>query len=259
VNTSDFMGIQPCYYSVVAYDRLSLNPSFFLSTSPPSMAAWKLRTISDSNPESRQPESEQMTHNQAQTSSIPLLYPVFEDIATPRLDLVAVTPESLHIQQRNSPTMRAELGIAIGAEVPAEWPHENWEPHVFEYLLNLFSETPEAIGWCRYLLLRRATGRTLIGSFGSGLPKPETGEAEIGYGLLPAWQRKGFAPEAVTAMLPWLQSRREIRGFVAQTFPHLRGSIRVLEKTGFEPAGTGFEEGTILFRRGPVDLPINSE
>jgi len=29
----------------------------------------------------------------------------------------------------------------------------------------------------------------------------------------------------------------------------LRGSIRVLEKTGFEPAGAGFEQGTILFRK----------
>jgi [ribosomal protein S5]-alanine N-acetyltransferase len=181
--------------------------------------------------------------------------PIFEDIKTPRLDLVAVTPESLLIQQRNSPSMRAELGRVISAEVPDEWPHENWEPHVFEYLLKLFAETPEAIGWCRYLAVRHATGRTLIGSFGSGLPKPDTGEAEIGYGILPAWQRQGFAPEAVVAMLPWLQSRREIRAFVAQTFPHLRGSIRVLEKTGFAPAGAGYEEGAILFRRGPVETP----
>ncbi|HEX4321663.1 MAG TPA: GNAT family protein [Acidobacteriaceae bacterium] len=182
--------------------------------------------------------------------------PIFEDILTPRLDLIAVTPESLHIQQKDgcqiSDQMRAELGASIGATVPSEWPHEHWEPHVFEYLLNLFAESPEAIGWCRYLALRDSSSgtRTLIGSFGSGLPKPETGEAEIGYGILPSWQRQGFAPEAVAAMLPWLQTRREIRAFVAQTFPDLRGSIRVLEKCGFEPAGPGFEEGTILFRRG---------
>jgi RimJ/RimL family protein N-acetyltransferase len=196
-----------------------------------------------------------MTYDQTETPLTPLPIPIFEDIATPRLDLVAVTPQSLLIQQKDSPTMRIELGRSIGAKVPDEWPHENWEPHVFEYLLRLFAETPEAIGWCRYLVLRHETGRTLIGSFGSGLPKPDTGEAEIGYGILPAWQRQGFAPEAVVAMLPWLQSRRQIRAFVAQTFPHLRGSIRVLEKTGFEPAGAGFEDGTILFRRGLAEVP----
>lgn len=60
-------------------------------------------------------------------------------------------------------------------------------------------------------------------------------------------------------MLPWLESRRPIRAFVAQTFPHLRGSIRVLEKTGFQPAGQGFEEGTILFRRSPTQAAKDRE
>ena len=154
--------------------------------------------------------------------------------------------------------MRAELGAILHAEVPDAWPHENWEPHVFEYLLNLIAADPEAIGWCRYLMLRHPDGseRTLIGSFGSGFPKPETGEAEIGYGILPQWQRQGFAVEAVEAMLPWMQTRREIRAFVAQTFPHLYGSIRVLEKCGFQPAGAGFEEGTILFRRECDPVPL---
>jgi len=182
-----------------------------------------------------------------------LSIPLFEDLTSARLDLIAVTPESLHIQQKNTPTMRAELGAAIGTLVPEEWPHENWEPHVFEYLLNLYSVDPEAIGWCRYLALRHPGGRTLIGSFGCGLPRPETGEAELGYGILPSWQRQGYAPEAVLAMLPWLESRRPIRAFVAQTFPHLYGSIRVLEKCGFHHAGPGFEENTILFRRSPIN------
>jgi RimJ/RimL family protein N-acetyltransferase len=186
--------------------------------------------------------------------SLPAL-PHFQEIYSARLVLMPVTPESLLIQQRNAPTMRTELGNLLQAQVSDEWPHENWEPHVFEYLLNLFETDAEAIGWCRYLLLRDPDGRrTLIGSFGSGFPKPETGEAEIGYGILPSWQRHGFAPEAVLTMLPWLASRRSIGAFVAQTFPHLPGSIRVLEKTGFQLVGPGFEEGTILYRR-PVTLP----
>jgi [ribosomal protein S5]-alanine N-acetyltransferase len=193
--------------------------------------------------------------NSNQTTSISSnAAPFFEDIRTPRLDLVAVTPESILCQVGFGPNMRSDLGAIVRAKVSDEWPHENWEPHVLDYLLNLFRESPEAIGWCRYLVLRESDGspRTLIGTFGAGFPKAETGEAEIGYGILPDWQRQGYAPEAVTAMLPWMQTRRAIRGFVAQTFPHLRGSIRVLEKCGFEPAGAGYEEGAVLFRRGPV-------
>jgi ribosomal-protein-alanine N-acetyltransferase len=191
-----------------------------------------------------------MTHDQANiTLASPA--PYFEDLVAPRLDLIPVTVESLLCQRAGGEEMRAKLAAILNAAVPDAWPHENWEPHVFDYLLNLIEADAEAIGWCRYLVLRDESsyGRTLIGSFGSGFPKPETGEAEIGYGLLPEWQRQGLAVEAVEAMLPWLRTRREIRAFVAQTFPHLRGSIRVLEKSGFFPAGAGFEEGTILFRK----------
>jgi RimJ/RimL family protein N-acetyltransferase len=193
--------------------------------------------------------------NSNQTTSISSnASPFFEDVRTPRLDLVAVTPESILCQVGFGPNMRFDLGAIVGAGVSNEWPHENWDPHVLDYLLNLFTESPEAIGWCRYLVLRESdsSSRTLIGTFGAGFPKAETGEAEIGYGILPTWQRQGYAAEAVTAMLPWIQTRRVIRGFVAQTFPHLRGSIRVLEKCGFEPAGAGFEEGAVLFRRAPM-------
>ena len=51
------------------------------------------------------------------------------------------------------------------------------------------------------------------------------------------------------ALLPWLQTRRQITAFVAQTFPNLYGSIRVLQKLGFTPSGAGYEEGAILFRK----------
>jgi RimJ/RimL family protein N-acetyltransferase len=176
--------------------------------------------------------------------------PAFDVIQSARLDLIPVTAESLVCQQRNSSQMRIELGAILNAKIPESWPHADWEPHVIDYLLNLIGTDAEAMGWCRYLVLRddSTKTRTLIGTFGSGFPKAETGLAEIGYGLLPEWQRQGFAAEAVLTMLPWLQTRRAITAFVAQTFPHLRGSIRVLEKTGFRPAGVGYEDGTILFR-----------
>ena len=201
-----------------------------------------------------------MTHDPGISQSTSLTTPLFEDIKTPRLDLVPVTAESLHCQARNGPNMRAELGAILHAQVPDSWPHENWEPHVYDYLLNLIAEDSEAIGWCRYLMLRDADGegRILIGSFGAGFPKAETRQAEIGYGILPAWQRQGFAVEAVAAILPWMQTRREIAAFVAQTFAHLRSSIRVLEKSGFHYVGAGFEEGTILFRKDCSDPPLNS-
>ena len=207
-----------------------------------------------SEPEKTDGERQFMTENRIDLVG-GQTFPFFDDVRSVRLDLAPVTPESLYCQARNASDMRRELGAILNARVPEAWPHENWEPHVYDYLLKLIAEDVEAIGWCRYLLLRNPDGgRTLIGSFGSGFPRPDTGDAEIGYGLLPAWQRQGFAVEAVSAMLPWLRQRREIRGFVAQTYPHLRGSIRVLEKAGFSYAGPGFQDGTILYRESADDV-----
>jgi len=175
--------------------------------------------------------------------------PDFVDLASSRLDLVAMHVDSLLCQQANAPHMRRDLGRLLHAAVPDTWPHENWESHVLAYLLNLIASDPEAMGWCRYLMLRHNGGvRTLIGTAGCGFPNPETGEAEFGYGLLPEYQRQGFAAEAVRTLLPWIRTRRPVRTFIAHTFPHLRGSIRVLEKCGFAYDGPGLEEGTVRYR-----------
>ena len=186
-------------------------------------------------------ESEEMTDHGQPFSCV--------EIDTPRLDLVPVTVASLQCQLGFTSGMYSSLSQLLQAEIPAEWPHENWEPHVLDYLLNLLTEHPESLGWCRYLLLRERGRRILIGTFGCGLPQAETGEAELGYGLLPAWQRQGLAAEAVQAMMPWIVAQQPIRAFVAHTYPELRGSIRVLEKCGFLPAGPGLEERTVLYRR----------
>jgi len=189
-----------------------------------------------------------MTQFQVSIPALPVLH--LEDLSSARLDLVAMSPESLHCQAENANDMRLKLGAILRAHVPDEWPPENWEPHVYEYLLNLIAIDAESMGWCRYLMLRgEGGGRTLIGTFGSGLPKAETGEAEIGYGLLPEFQRHGYAAEAVLTMLPWLRRRTAVKAFVAQAFPRLYGSIRVMEKCGMVYAGPGFEEGTILYRK----------
>lgn len=174
---------------------------------------------------------------------------ILAEIQSARMDLAPVTTESLLCQLVAGGGMRRELGRILDAEVPVEWPPEHWEPHVVDYLLKLNAEHPDAAGWCRYLLLRSEGKRTLIGTFGCGFPNPETGEAELGYGLLPNWQRRGLAAEAVLTMMPWLQQQRNLRAFVAQTFPALYGSIRVLEKCGFVPAGNGLEPGALLFRK----------
>lgn len=69
------------------------------------------------------------------------------------------------------------------------------------------------------------------------------GVSEIGYGILPQYQGKGYATEAVTAVLAWAFKHPEVTAIEAETVPDNSASIRVLTKCGFIPTGTIGEEG----------------
>jgi RimJ/RimL family protein N-acetyltransferase len=163
----------------------------------------------------------------------------FPDLLTPRLRLVAITPALLRVEG-------AELARNVGAEIPTAWPPEHWEPHVYDFLEALYGRAPYAVAWTRYAVTRGATP-TLIGTLG-GFPRTET-EAEVGYGILPLWQRQGLATEGLLALMEEMRRREDVQTFTAQTYPHLLASVRVLEKCGFALTGVGDEEGTVRYRR----------
>ena len=163
----------------------------------------------------------------------------YPEIRTLRLRLVAITPALLRVDD-------SALGKQMGVAVPALWPPEHWEPHVFDFLEALYARAPYAIAWTRYVVTR-AEPATLIGTLG-GFPRTET-EAEVGYGILPPWQRQGLATEGLRALMEEIRQRDAVRTFSAQTYPHLVASVRVLEKCGFALAGSGDEEGTVRYRR----------
>lgn len=82
----------------------------------------------------------------------------------------------------------------------------------------------------------------------------------IGYSVLEEFQNKGYATEAILALIPHIFSWPRIRRIVATTYPGLKASVRVLEKAGFIPGGKagfvrggrnkegrGIEEGTVMY------------
>jgi RimJ/RimL family protein N-acetyltransferase len=142
------------------------------------------------------------------------------------------------------------LGELTQCVVPASWPHKDWEPHVFDFLLAQFAEHPEQLGWPRYVSFVPPGGRrTLIGTLGAGLTKvARPSECEIGWGILPPYEGRGFATEGARALIEYLRSDERIESVIAHTFPALAGSIRVMEKCGMVFDGDGEEAGTIRYR-----------
>lgn len=160
------------------------------------------------------------------------------DLLTQRLRLVAIASDLLRSEAH-------DLSRVLGADVPENWPPEHWEPHVFDFLDRQYRESPHTIGWNRYVVVRSPIP-TLIGTLG-GFPKTPT-EAEIGYSILPPWQRQGLATEGLRAIIDEIFKVPSVTSISAQTFPHLTASVRVLEKSGFARAGNGDEEGTVRYR-----------
>lgn len=81
---------------------------------------------------------------------------------------------------------------------------------------------------------------------------PAQGKAvEIGYGVLPAYEGKGYTTEAVKALTQWAFSSQDVVFVEAETEPGNRASQRVLEKCGFTPDGEG-KEGPRFVLESPL-------
>jgi RimJ/RimL family protein N-acetyltransferase len=76
-------------------------------------------------------------------------------------------------------------------------------------------------------------GGTPAGNLGLYYQEPPTGQAMVGYSMLPAFRGRGFAPRAVRLLARWAFAETDIARLIAGTLPSNTGSQRVLEKAGF--------------------------
>ncbi|WP_261664831.1 GNAT family N-acetyltransferase [Deinococcus sp. Marseille-Q6407] len=144
---------------------------------------------------------------------------------TPRLFLLPLSRE-LMLQTIGAAQFRAQ-----GFFFPEGWAGE--AAIVFPiHLLNLGEE--DAVRGS-FALIERDSGRA-IGLLGTK-HAPRQGRVEIGYGLTPGARGRGYATEAVGALLDELRRWPDVQTVLAETLPHNHASIRVLEKNGFSLTG----------------------
>ena len=74
---------------------------------------------------------------------------------------------------------------------------------------------------------------------------------EIGYGIQPEYEGKGYTTEAVQAMTQWAFGQKDVVFVEAETDPDNKASQRVLEKCGFAADGTG-KEGLRFVLESPL-------
>lgn len=155
-------------------------------------------------------------------------------IQTRRLTLVPFTLELVRAALRDRP----EFGRMLAARVPDEWPNDDVLSMLPQDALLLEAE-PRRSDWS-YLVVQTEE-RALIGDIGFHAPPDANGSVEIGYDILAAHRRQGYAVEACDALLDWTFQQPGVRFVVAESLIDNVASIRVLEKVGLRRFSTTAE------------------
>ena len=163
-------------------------------------------------------------------------------IISARMHLIPATLELLQAELQSP----AALSAFIGAYVPANWPPPLYDEPAIRWTITQLSK-PNADGrwYSHYFVAQSQTSApdVVVGVGGYvGGPSP-TGVVEIGYSILPAYQRKGYATEAAGA-LTRNAFTKGVKVVAAHTLENDPASGGVLLKNGFQLVGPGTEAGT---------------
>ncbi|MFT4249408.1 MAG: GNAT family N-acetyltransferase [Pseudomonas sp.] len=115
-----------------------------------------------------------------------------------------------------------------------------------DYLRGWHGAQYARYGFGHYALELRETG-TFIGTTGL-IQRADLALADIGYGLLSAHHRRGYAEEAARAVMAHARDALGMRGLCGIVSPGNAASVRLLEKLGLRRCG----EYTLAEEREPL-------
>jgi RimJ/RimL family protein N-acetyltransferase len=159
-------------------------------------------------------------------------------ISSPRLDLIALSPDFLNASIRDDLETASKL---IGLAVPIEWLEAKW---LMDMRLAKMRETPALEPWLLRAVGLRET-KTMIGFIGfHTLPGAEylnryaPGSVEFGYTIFSDYRKNGYASEAAQALMEWATREHGVTRFVVSISPTNEPSLRIAHKFGFRKVGS---------------------
>ena len=142
---------------------------------------------------------------------------------------------------------RDALARALGVNVPDNWPVEHYDADPLVWSLQKLDEDPSSEPWLLRYFIELETN-TLAG-FGGGGGLSNDGSWTIGYSVLPQFRRRGYASEALAALVEAAFEHPEVERIIGETYPELVASIGVMEKNGFAFVGPGDGDRVIRYER----------
>ncbi len=186
----------------------------------------------------------------------PCDHPLAEDrqeLSTSRLRLRPFTPADILTLIEHPERFADTFGAAAADGLREFFTSGEVSPEWLESLHQGVGPDPWSWG---YGVIERSTG-LVIGSAGFKGPPANDGSVEIGYGVVPARERQGFATEATAGLVEFAWSHPAVTTVRAHTLPDGGASMRVLAKCGFIRVGEVQDphDGTVVrweLRRGEV-------
>jgi ribosomal-protein-alanine N-acetyltransferase len=142
---------------------------------------------------------------------------------------------------RALPGDREKTALLLEATLPAEWP----QAELMDVLPLQSTATSETAPYGVWVLIERGS-RTVVGDAGFMGPPGTDETIEIGYSVVPERRGRGYATEAVRALVDWALDQPGVSAVVAGCATDNTPSMRLLERVGFER--TGREDDQLRWR-----------
>jgi RimJ/RimL family protein N-acetyltransferase len=156
-------------------------------------------------------------------------------IQTKRLDLIPLSPAVLRAALERDQT---KIGRLLGTSVPQSWEIRRC---FLELQLRQLEANPALQPWLIRGIVLRSEGQ-LIGDIGFhsepfSAPASAPKTVELGYGVVEAWRRRGFAQEAIEAL-----TQHRVHRFVLSISPENQASQALATKLSFRKIGSQIDE-----------------
>jgi [ribosomal protein S5]-alanine N-acetyltransferase len=159
-------------------------------------------------------------------------------IRSARLELVSFSARAMRaVLSGDFATAETELGAAVPRALKERL------GELFEARLAEVDADPSLVPWvARAIVLTDRKGvRRVVGSVGFHGAPNDSGQVEIGYHVEPAYRRRGFATEAVRALVDWAARERDVRRFRASVAPSNAPSLAIMSRLGFRQTGVRWD------------------
>ena len=155
-------------------------------------------------------------------------------IQTERLRLIPLTLDQLQNYIAGPEVLKQELGFDVSREIVTDRLRRAIAMKIAKMERAALSE----YGWYTYWLIVIEDSPFGAGLAGFKGPPNAQGQAEIGYGIDPAYQNNGYMTEAVKALIEWAFQDTRCRSVIApDTKKWNVGSNHVLKKVGMRIYG----------------------